>query len=188
MRCLKSRLLIALLTFVIGVAAASLWYVDRISPQPKEAEQRPVEPILIKPKTITEGRELSAYDQGGRFGCGGVFPASEDSRCKASIARARAFLWKHWQERRRGYIIVSLGSYDADSDSHIFVEPDESGAWHIVWRIERVKSMEHQGEVDDVPDIRSVERRRAKKSDVEEETGVPILVFKDASGKEIETL
>jgi hypothetical protein len=129
---------------------------------------------------------LSVYDQGGREGCDLVL-ASDASRCEDSYKKARAFIWTHWQEQRRGYIIVRFASVDAVSDSHIFIEPDEGGAWHVVWRIERVLQMGHSGEVDDVPDLRSVERREARGADFQE-VGTLILVFKDKDGKEIETL
>ena len=47
--------------------------------------------------------------------------------------------------------------------------------------------MEHSGEVDDVPDLRSVERRLAEGSDFQE-PGATILIFKGEDGKEIKTL
>jgi hypothetical protein len=190
MRRLTLRISIAIITFTIGIAAASLWLIQHRSvPISKSPEEHYPQLVTIKftADTIAQDRDLSLYDRGGKFGCGGVWLKSEDGRCRASIVRARAFIWKHWQEQKRGYVIVSLGSEDAQSDSHIFIEPDESGAWHVVWRIDRVFAMEHSGEIDDVPDIRSIEQRRAGKYD-NEPSGTSILVFRDRNGKEIETL
>jgi hypothetical protein len=140
-----------------------------------------------KPNTPTQGRDLSAYDQGGRFGCG-IVRKSEFPACLESIARARSFLWEHWSQKRRAYTIVELGSVDAVSDSHIFIEPDETGAWHVVWRIERVVCMNCSGEIDQVPDIRSIERAEAEESFDYVTAGTRVLIFKDKDGKEIERL
>jgi hypothetical protein len=155
-------------------------------PASKSSEEHHPQSVTVKSPAdrITQDRDLSLYERGGKFGCGGVMLKSEVARCRAAIARARAFIWKHWQEQKRGYVIVSLGSDDAESDSHIFVEPDESGAWHVVRRIQRVFAMEHSGEIDDVPDIDSIEQRQAGKYDVEP-AGTVILVFRDRDGKEI---
>jgi hypothetical protein len=128
---------------------------------------------------------LSLYDQGGHQGCG--YGEASEARCKASYKKARDFIWTHWQEQKRGYVIVRFGSVDAVSDSHIFIEPDESGAWQVVWRIERVVSFENPGMINDVPDLRSVKRGEAGRSDFQE-AGTPILIFKDKNGKVIETL
>ena len=143
-------------------------------------------PTPTQPNT-TQGRDLSNYDQGGRFGCG-IVGKSEFGACLDSIARARNFLWEHWTQKRRAYAIVELGSVDAVSDSHIFIEPDETGAWHVVWRIERVLCMSCAGDVDQVPDIRSVERSKAEQSFDYVPAGTTILVFRDKAGKQIERL
>ena len=179
MRRLSLRIVVALITFGVGIGVTYLWLSSHTTVSK-------VPPAPAKPAGITQGRDLSVYDQGGRQGCDGGL-LSEASRCEDSYRKARAFIWTHWQEQRRGYIIVRYASVDAVSDSHIFIEPDDGGSWHVVWRIERVLQMGHSGEVDDVPDLRSVERRKARGADFQE-PGTPILIFKDKDGKEIETL
>ena len=141
----------------------------------------------VKLTSPTEGKTLALYDQGGRFGCG-IVTESEYPGCLDSIARARMFLWQHWDQKRRGYAIVRFGTVDAVSDSHIFIEPDESGAWHVVWRIDRVVSVEHSGDIDVVLDISSIERGQASRSFDPVEPGTPILIFRDKAGKEIRRL
>ena len=183
MRRLSVCIAVAIVTFGLGIGAAYLWLSTHVQIN-TEVSKVPSAPH--KPAGITQGRDLSVYDQGGREGCDLVL-ASDASRCEDSYKKARAFIWTHWQEQRRGYIIVRFASVDAVSDSHIFIEPDEGGAWHVVWRIERVLQMGHSGEVDDVPDLRSVERREARGADFQQ-VGTLILVFKDKDGKEIETL
>ena len=188
MRRFLPGIAIALLTFTVGIFAAQRWLMSRhATPAPVSINLPPVKPppAAPKPPGITQGRNLSLYDQGGHQGCG--YGEASEARCKASYKKARDFIWTHWQEQKRGYVIVRFGSVDAVSDSHIFIEPDESGAWQVVWRIERVVSFENPGMINDVPDLRSVERGEAGRSDFQE-AGTPILIFKDKNGKVIETL
>ena len=97
-------------------------------------------------------------------------------------------MWEHWNQKRRGYAIVELGSVDAVSDSHIFIEPNEAGVWQVVWRIERVVCMGCAGQIDQVPEIRSVEREQSDKSKDYVAARGTILIFRDKNGKEIERL
>lgn len=193
---LTFRLLVALLTFAIGAAAASLWVINRLPPPayippPIQAEDYHPAPTPAKLKTVTDDRDLSLYDFGGRQGCGIVL-VSEASRCEASIRKARAFIWKHWQEKKRGYVIVKMASVDAQSDAHIFVEPDESGAWHIVWKWERVfaasLSEDVSGTIDEIPDIRSIERKRATARDYMYKPSTSYLLFLGKDGEEVQSL
>ena len=141
------------------------------------AHLTPQKSMPKKPNTPTQGRDLSSYDRGERFGCGIVGNAEYDA-CVKSIPRARDFLLEHWNQKRRAYAIVEFGSDDALSDSHIFIEPDESGEWHIVWRIERVLCMGCTDKIDELPDIRFVESITAGPQD-SEVLGTKILVFRD---------
>src|SRR5262245_14362817 len=113
-------------------------------------------PTVSKPLTVTAGRNLSQYDLGGRQGCGMV-AKSEVQRCEDSMKTARDFIWSHWHDRRRGYVIVKLTGIDAESDAHIFIEPDETGTWHIAWTGERIfaisMSRDVSGEIFNMPDI-----------------------------------
>lgn len=136
---------------------------------------------------IVNGRNLSLYDNGGNSGCG-IVSNTEYKHCIGTYVSARAFLWNHWQAKRRGYIVIRFASEDAVSDSHIFIEPDESGDWHVVWRIERVFAVGHSGEIDDVPDIRSMESKDRDKTDYDLAPGTPILIFKDMGGRILEKL
>lgn len=196
MRRLTFRLLVALLTFTIGVAAASLWFINHLSPSSdieplmKAEDHQPV-PIPAKPKTVTDDRDLSLYDFGGRQGCGIVLTVTKASRCDASMKRARTFIWEHWQEKKRGYVIVRMASVDAESDAHIFVEPDDNGAWHVVWKWERIFAAlikDVSGRIDEIPDIRSVERRHATDKDYMYKAGTSYLLFLGKDGEEVQSL
>src|SRR5437879_2930265 len=111
MTLLKTTLALALFIFAIGVVVFS--FSNRSASTLIEF----VKPTPIKLQTPTEGKDLTLYDSGGRFGCG-IVRKSEFHVCQESIARARTFIWEHWDQKRRGYAIVELGSVDALSDSH----------------------------------------------------------------------
>jgi hypothetical protein len=183
MRRLSLRVVIALITFIIGVAAVSVWPVGRrpfLSPIPTETNSAST--ARSDPASITQDRDLSLYDFGGRRGCGSLL-ISDIPRCEADRKKARAFIWKHWQEKRRGYIIFQFVFDDGGSDAHIFIEPNEAGAWHVAWR-NQAFVVGHSGEINEQPDTRSIERRRAGKDD-DEPAGTVVLVFRDDDGKEI---
>jgi hypothetical protein len=129
---------------------------------------------------ITQGRDLSLYDDGRHFNCYLIYEGDEP---ECNIPKIRKFIWQHWQNKQRGYIRITFGSIDAVSTSHIFIEPDEQGMWHVAWRIVR-----HSGEIDDIPDIRSLKQRLATKSDFTHDQTKIILSFIDWEGDEIQTL
>ena len=139
------------------------------------------------PKTVTGGRDLRAYDFGGRKGCGNV-PYAEYSKCEASIQDARNFIWNHWIDRRRGYVVITMASDDAQSDAHIFIEPDETGQWRVAWTWKRIFGFPTTvaGRIDAGPDIYSIERRVQSETEVGcVRSGTLHLSFVDAVGKEV---
>jgi hypothetical protein len=129
---------------------------------------------------IAQDRNLSLYDDGRHFNCYLIYEG-DDPEC--SIPKIRDFIWQHWQNKRRGYIRFTFGSIDAVSTSHIFIEPNVQGVWHIAWRIVR-----HSGEITDMPDIRSLKQRRSTKNDFTHDQAPKILSFIDWEGDEIQTL
>jgi len=50
------------------------------------------------------------------------------------LAQARGFLWEHWRDRKRAYLILTLSSVDHTGTAHVFVEADDSGRWRVCWR------------------------------------------------------
>ena len=106
------------------------------------------------------------------------------------MKEARDFIWSHWTDRRRGYVIVKMASDDAQSDAHIFIEPDEAGAWHIAWNWQRIFGFgaggrDVAGDIDAMPDIRSVERKLATDNDYKARPGTSYLSFIGEDGKEV---
>jgi hypothetical protein len=99
---------------------------------------------------VAQGRDLTQYE---RLELADPEPrVVSDQRRNPVLAQARTFLWRHWQDRKRAYLLLTLSSVDATSTSHVFVEPDETGRWRLYWR-----GVRHTNEVDDSPTDYSVE-------------------------------
>jgi hypothetical protein len=128
---------------------------------------------------IAQERDLKRYDVGGHFDCRS-HALSDTAPRNCDIPGVRDFIWKHWHAKRRGYIRITFDSVDAMSTSHIFVEPNQRGKWHVAWRIAR-----HNNLITDVGEIVAVERAKPGTSD---EPGSYVLVFRQKSGGEIERL
>lgn len=83
-------------------------------------------------REIAQGRDLSRYDK--------LVLRDPDPhhfwefRYNPTFAQARMFIWKHWQDRKRAYLKLTISGIDHTDTSHIFVEPDDSGRWRIYWR------------------------------------------------------
>lgn len=129
---------------------------------------------------ITQNRNMSQYDQGGFFDCQRNYPkTAPKTNCDEN--KIRDFIWQHWSEKKRGYVVVTYDSQDAVGTSHIFIEPDENENWFVAWRIAR-NAMNTNG-IDDVPKIVTVERVENKP-----EKGNWALVFKEANGNAVEKM
>jgi hypothetical protein len=129
---------------------------------------------------IAQERNLSVYDSGGHFNCRNWVTEQDRTEINCDVPVVRNFIWQHWRDRRRGYIRITFDSVDAVSTSHIFIEPDSNGNWHVAWRIVR-----HFGMVTDIPDIVSVERAIRRRND---RSGSYVLVFKGREGDVIQRI
>jgi hypothetical protein len=119
---------------------------------------------------IAQAREMSLYDDGGHFDCR-EHSLSDTSPRNCDLPKVRDFIWEHWQKKRRGYIRVTVDSVDAMSTSHIFVEPDDHGSWHVAWRVAQARG-NGPGVVRDLLPFTTVERVDSK------------LAFKATDGSE----
>lgn len=136
-----------------------------------------------EPKTIFQDRDLSVYDFGGQIAhCYNNFsiPAKE---CQLSEIQAREFIYKHWQQKKRAYII--LGCNGHCKEYYVFIEPDINGFWRIVWRAE-FSDFERDFSTNILnEDITSVVYKIAKEDEFSSyEVGTKYLSFLDKSGKE----
>jgi len=81
---------------------------------------------------IAQGRDLSGYE---KLALRDPEPHHYwQFRRNPTLAQARTFVWKHWQERKRGYLILTITGVDHTSTAHVFVESDDSGRWRIYRR------------------------------------------------------
>jgi hypothetical protein len=81
---------------------------------------------------IVQGRDLSKYDK-LELRDKEHFHPWEMWR-NPILAQARIFLWQHWSDRKRGYLILTMSSVDYTGTSHLFVESDDSGRWRVYRR------------------------------------------------------
>jgi hypothetical protein len=88
---------------------------------------------------LVQRRDLKLYNDGGHFDCRDLALSDTVPR-NCDLPKARDFIWKHWQQKRRGYIRVTFDSVDTMSTSHIFVEPDDHGVWVVVWRVAQARA------------------------------------------------
>ena len=82
-------------------------------------------------QAIFQGRDMSLYDNGGR-----AFKGCDDypSYCEKPLEKARRFVWQHWKQRKRGYVIVARVSPEAVWETHLFIEPGPDGRWRVAER------------------------------------------------------
>ena len=100
--------------FLIAIYAMSCF---ALSAQPKERHQTPV-------------RDISKYDTIGPFALGNERAFENDHKAMGEI---RLFIWEHWQGRHRGWLSATFYTIEGGKTvSKFFVEPDESGAWHLI--------------------------------------------------------
>ncbi|PYV47620.1 MAG: hypothetical protein DMG92_15950 [Acidobacteria bacterium] len=105
---------------------------------------------VLTVKDVAQGRDLHEYET---LTLTNPKPMTVvESKQDPTLSRARMFIWQHWNERKQGYLILTLSSVDATSTSHIFVEPDKTGRWRVSWRMVR-----HTGRVDDLPTYYSMQ-------------------------------
>jgi hypothetical protein len=81
---------------------------------------------------VAQGRNLSRYD---KLELTDPEPKTVVARWHDPLlAQARTFLWEHWRNRKRAYLVLTLSSVDHTGTSHVFVEPDDIGRWRVYWR------------------------------------------------------
>jgi hypothetical protein len=124
---------------------------------------------------LAQGRDLRLYDDGGHFDCRRwALPKNTKPHCH--VPEVRAFIWHHWQRKHRGYICVTTNSPDWVGTTHIFIEPDTNGVWHILVRVVA------RG-IRDLPAAASLTRVKHTKFD--EPGGAYALSFRALDGSEV---
>ena len=123
------------------------------------------------PAAVAQGRDLKAYEDGG------MYRTPIGQREVTGASDLRRFIWRHWTQKRRGYVLVLTQGKDAGSTSYVFIEPSSSG-WHIAWRSVPYSVLPHapRWSPRDLRDIVAVEPRHEK------------LTLRDAKGGVVTTL
>ena len=161
----KMSFVIMILFFSFGLVFGQIKYVRPIltkQTKPKQKKKPKAQLFLLEKgeltsKTITQGRKISEYDQGGYFDCREQAPG-DDPCGECDEKKIRDFIWQHWTNKKRGYVRVTYNSVDSLNTSHIFIEPNANGAWKIEWRIARFHVIpELNNRIDDVPEIITVD-------------------------------
>ncbi len=149
--------------------------------------------LQTEPKTIIQNRNLSEYEYGGIIpSCFNNFEISV-KECEASENRARDFILRHWQNKKRAYIIIEYGGTDVFGERHVFIEPNNNGQWEIVWRedvgISNFVMRGFQSNII-VETARFIKIKRAtnEEDDYPHKLGTSYLIFLDKDGKEIASL
>ena len=146
-----------------------------------------------EPETIIQNRNLSEYDYGGVIpSCFNNFEISV-KECEGSKKRARDFILKHWQNKKRAYIIVEYSGSDVFGQQHVFIEPNENNQWEIIWRRDddtSIISMRGFQSNISVETARFIKTKRATKENEHypHKLGTSYLVFLDKDGKHINSL
>jgi hypothetical protein len=126
---------------------------------------------------MAQGRDLKSYDDAGEI-------RELQLLDGAKLAALRAFVWTHWQERKRGYYRFNYVSMDTGSLFFIFIEPKNSGASHVV-----IRRLDYwvgggvfRGTLHDMPEVIALQRAKREKKDY---GGEYVLVFRAKDGKEV---
>lgn len=170
--------LIAVLCFVLGVVGLNLW---------QTVTEIPPSRILVKPLfklNTTEALNPSGYDFGGYVEECSF--SDQPKQCDALREKARQFLLKAWNEKRRAYIVVDYFCIDCSPTDSIFVEPDSNGIWHLVIkRHPDVRGYPTAASALEGKIAVNVRRRRATRNDYGHRVGDLLLAFIDKSGEEV---
>jgi hypothetical protein len=160
------------LSLIIFLSAAAFGQFGDL-PRPKIiVEKRPPnvrfkirEHSELTSTAVLQGRNIRKYDRGGHFDCREWAPP-DDTRGTCDDRKARDFIWRHWNDKKRGYLRITNNTVDAYSTTHIFIEPDKKGAWHIAWRVAYVAlAPPGRSGLDNYTDLDTVERVEGKRLD-----------------------
>lgn len=81
---------------------------------------------------VKEDRDLSLYALGGNHSYCSKISGNDLEKCEFDKNEARDFIWKHWKDNQRAYIVLESKDNESFSRDHIFIEPDENGEWILV--------------------------------------------------------
>jgi len=124
-------------------------------------------------ENITEGRDMSQYEQDVHYDC---------RQFKCNRQKFRNFIWQHWVKKKRGYTKVTYKPH-FERTNHIFIEPNKQGEWKITSRSVSNEPLQNGNTVMDAVGINTVERIKIKSKKIEWE-----LIFKNKDGEIIQKI
>jgi hypothetical protein len=85
-------------------------------------------------KALAAKRNLEEYEKLGPL-CHELLD-SPDANVESKV---EGFIWHHWKEQRRGFVVATVHSLEAlPTTFFIFIEPDIKGKWRVDWHTERI--------------------------------------------------
>lgn len=192
------RFRILLLTLALGLVSVPFfnnlyerWTEIKVD-VPQVESETPIFVVIDNPpfyKSFTqadliENRDLSLYDSHPAFSnCFNQgFDDSEFRKCQKELPKTRDFIFQHWKEKKRAYIVYEWTGVDCAGDIHIFIEPDNNGEWHIILR--SAGDFRYQNLEETIGF--SLKYKRATVDDYPLEKGTLYLSVRDEKGKEVE--
>jgi hypothetical protein len=81
------------------------------------------------------GEELNGYDKLGPL------EQKQGESPVPMLEQVRKFVWDHWKQQRRGHVVFTVYTKEGEpTTEYLFVEPNESGTWHVRGRLESTYS------------------------------------------------
>jgi hypothetical protein len=188
-----------ILLFTLALGLASVPFFSGFGIEQENAIKLPVieseSPLIVtvnKPQKseideiVKRGRGLTSYAYFGSFSNCLGFGRKISDKCEEEKRSARQFLWNSWQNKKTAHLTYNFDGVDSSSEHHIFVEPDESGKWHVLLVIERWGAPPNRGIF--IKDIRRIKFKIAGEDDTPYEAGMKYLEFLDKNGEAVSWL
>jgi hypothetical protein len=177
--------LIALLCLAVGIMV--VWFWDSDSQTTRILVHLPPQRVSQEPII---NRNLSEFESGGRFETCNYVRDRSFKKCVDTLDQARDFIWRHWKEKKRGYIIYDFSGTDTMNEFHFFIEPDEFGKWRVVQRWKEFSPPPNPLGLYEIKEESAsfIKRRPNTKDDGVYEPGKYYLIFLDQHTEQIDTL
>lgn len=176
------------ISFVLGITGFWIWQSQTRPQTISRAFIVTFPPEPPKPESILQDRNLAEYEQISFSDC--RFVREDNQKCEEELDNGRRLVLDLWEDKKRAYVLYSVRGYHGGVDYHIFIEPDNSGNWHIVRRWKQYYTTvgwENLFRIDSTKAF-SVEPFRKTDDDDIYRDGKFYLKFFDKNGKEIDTL
>lgn len=170
--------LIGVLCFCFGVFITWVW-----QSQPESIPTGFLVRLQPAPEKVQQNRNLSEYEFGGRTSDCLEMTENETYECYSGT---RDFILKHWEERKRAYIIIDIVGSHSDREQHVFIEPDNNNEWRIVFTETTYSNTRNFNSNISVRTARTIKTVRANEDSFYYKKGGSYFMFLDREGKIVE--